>query len=257
MENINFIIDGLLGDFIHSLYAMKNICNERNAKGNLYIKGGEWRFGVERAYKDLYSLVIQQPYVDKFELLSGEIDGINLSEWRNMFSGVNNDTGNYFKCWSEVMTETYGFAIPQEYKWLTAEKNDDLKDKILIHRSVHHLNTGFRWDYMLKKIEGEVLFLCTANEREWNEFIFKNDSIKPFNVSDINEMATAINSCKMFVGNQSGPFAIASALDVPRLVELDSHPRKFYMDETKYSKNISWYFDDNIKYASESCIVNF
>lgn len=270
MNEVNFIAGGLLGDFIHSLYVVKNICNKRGVKANLFIRndnGSEvFRYGSERAHKDLYSFIISQPYINKFEIVDGveedhtrKFNGnfINLDDWRKTVSSTHSETGMYTQSWSEVLNKQYDF-IPEEYKWVSIDKiNPDIKGKTLIHRSVHHHNTAFPWNSILSKIEGDILFLATANEREWNEFEFKNDKIKPYYVSNIEEMVISINSCEMFIGNQSAPFAIASALDVPRLVELDPDPAPFYMNEKKYSDNISWFVNDNIKYLSSNCRIKF
>ena len=39
-------------------------------------------------------------------------------------------------------------------------------------------------------------------------------------VTDFLEMAIIVNSCKLFIGNQSFPFALAEAMKVKRLLEV-------------------------------------
>jgi|HubBroStandDraft_5_1064220.scaffolds.fasta_scaffold103849_2 hypothetical protein len=260
---INFIVGAMMGDFIHQLYAVKNICLQKNDKGNLYITDGHgsdvWTFGLEKAFQDLYSLVSIQPYVNKFEIFKPQEfkeDFVNMNDWRKSVAHTHNTTGTYNKCWSEVMSEDYHFPIPQEYKWIDVCPNDDFtRNKIVIHRSKHRHNGTFPWERILNSVQGEIIFLTTS-QQEWNMFPYKH-KVKLHMVSNIEQIAAAINSGKFFIGNQSAPFAIACGLDVPRLVELDSDPSKFYMDENKYSNNISWHLNNYTKFFHHNSFIKY
>jgi hypothetical protein len=46
-----------------------------------------------------------------------------------------------------------------------------------------------------------------------------NKSVELIHVKNVEEMINIIGSCKLFVGNASAPFAIASALNVNRVLE--------------------------------------
>lgn len=248
---VTFVAGGMMGDFIHSLYVVKNICEQKGEKANLFITNGHggdvWRFDMSKTHQDVCELIFKQPYINRFEVLDlNNIppDFINLNDWRRTLIHT---AAGYVKCWSEVLTECYNFPIPKEYKWLDVDPYPATVGKTLIHRSVHRINGAFPWQSVLDKVEGEILFL-TSNMIEWDRFQFKSDRITPLFVPTVSEMAAAIGSCKMFIGNQSAPFAIASALNVPRLVELDADPARFYIDEIKYSDKISYFLDHNTKY---------
>lgn len=237
-----------MGDFIHSLFAMKNICAQQNAKANLYLvnDGDIWRFGIDKAYEDLRALIINQPYINEFVLLPAGFNEpfVDLNSWRKVVGETHAITGSYIKCWSDVLSDHYEFVIPTDHRWIyTNEVDSATVGKTVIHRSYHRQNNAFPWDRILNEIDGEILFV-TSNMQDWDSFGFKRPNIKLHMVSTIGEMTIAINSANRFIGNQSTPFAIACALDVPRLVELDYDPSRFYMDETKYSKNISWFLND-------------
>ena len=63
MEKVlNFQAGGLMGDFINSLYVVKNICQKENAIANIYLSdaGEPFRYGIDKAYNDLYDLIISQ-----------------------------------------------------------------------------------------------------------------------------------------------------------------------------------------------------
>ena len=51
---INFFGGGMMGDFIQTLYAVKNICQQKNDKANLYI-GKQEMFG-DLAWKELTTI---------------------------------------------------------------------------------------------------------------------------------------------------------------------------------------------------------
>lgn len=255
----------MLGDFIHTLAVVKNICERENAIANIYLSdeinryGGDvWKFGSQRAHADLAHLVNKQAYVNKFELFSNPTTPINhlapflnLNYWRD---GITTDyfrDGVYCKSWSEFLSSCYQYKIKPPYKWIDLDiKDPDTMDKIVIHRSTHRHNPLFNWDLILSNINEEIIFLtCTADE--YYLFPFKSDKIKMKLINTISEMASCINSCRLFIGNQSAPFALASALDVKRLVELRQQESKFYMGESKYSDNISWFLNNNEKHFTK------
>jgi len=251
---LNFVIGGMLGDFIQSLFAVKNICLQQNAKANIYLTdkyGGDgWSYGLEKAYHDLHSLVILQSYVNRFELAPSNIHGncVNLNTWRTPING-------FIQCWSEMLFSCYHFSLTGKYQWININKIDDkTKDKILIHKSTKRHNADFNWDIIFDNIDGEKLFI-TSSEKEWDTFSHKNKT-SLYLVLSIEDMALAINSCRYFIGNQSAPFAIASALDIPRLVELDKWGGSvFYKGEERYSNNISWILNNSEKYISYNSLI--
>jgi len=257
-ENIKFSSGGMMGDFIHSLYAVKNICEQKGAKADVCLSpgGDTWKYGIQKAYEDCRSIVLEQPYVASFNVGPAGPGAIDLGFWRGSVADTHARTGSYDKCWSQVLSETYGFPLPAKYKWMeTGGQDQRTKGKVLIHKSMHRNNPAFPWSKMFANPKEDVLFI-TSNLDEWKTWtdgqwkIFKTDRIKMLFIPTISEMAVAISSCRLFVGNQSAPFALACAFDVPRLVELDYDPSKFYMGETRYSDNISWFLNDKTKSVS-------
>lgn len=250
MSQINFISGGMLGDFIHSLAVVKNVCQKENSMARIYLtdkifvyNGDVWKFGAEKACEDLMDLVMAQPFVEKFSILPEDFSEpfVNLSSWRMAIEQDRISHGYYNRSWSEFLSDHYGYEIKKPYKWLEAPAIDmDMDGKVAIHRSIHRHNPNFKWKSILDSDE-KFVFVTTSMD-EWERFPFKNERTTLKLVKSIGEMASSIASCKYFAGNQSAPFALACALDVPRLVELDSSAHAFYMNEKKYSKNMSWYF---------------
>lgn len=252
----------MMGDFIHSLSAVKNICQKENAMANIYITdnqayGGDiWKYGADKAHSDVKDLVLNQSYVNKFEILSNQkIDKYcNLNAWRGYIMGLYRQEGAFNRCWSDFISQTYSFSIPAEFKWMQIVKDDQFSDKIVIHRSTHRHNKDFPWQQILNSISSDILFI-TSSEDEFSHFQFKNEKVKIHLVKTISEMAIVIGSSRYFIGNQSAPAAIASALDIPRTIELGQAEYKFYSGESKYSKNISWFLNNGNKHIAENSII--
>jgi len=231
----NFIINGLMGDFIHVLAAVKNICEKNNTKANIYIHKG-FRFSIEKTFQDTEQLIKQQKYIKSFNILDNNLQNNNFLEmdlWRkNFYSNP--------KCWTELLAETFEYSINKTYKWLDVyEKNDAYKNYVVIHRSVERHSDTFDWNEVLNS-GNDIRFLISGNRIiEYENFIneFKVD-IKPMFVENLYEMAVILNSCKRFVGNQSLPMALASALDIPRVCELYKESKISYENEQKYSANL-------------------
>jgi hypothetical protein len=291
MKEINFISGGKLGDFIHQLYVVKNMCEQQNSVANLYITdgyGGDvWEYGLHRAFNDLSVLVRTQPYIQSFEMLPGQatfisqVEFINLNDWRKYAATTHAETGKYDKCWSDLLSGVYGFLIPEEHKWLNDDKIPvlpSLEGKVIICRSPRHHTWGpDTWEKIIDQLDEEIIhihtgvepaIMCAPEPVDQEVFYFHDnpDSIilpvknshKIVNIGmdHLFTLVRAIKSCKFFIGNQSAPLAIASALDKPRIAELNPDPAPFYMGEEKYSKNISWILNDNQKHIAETCLIN-
>jgi hypothetical protein len=254
MNIINFLSCGQVGDLIHQLYIVKAICERDNAKANLYIADfpyglcacGNFTFDLNKTYADTVALISSQTYINKYEILPHGFseEYINLNLWRDR--GVGN-----FKTWTDLLSEHFSFGILPEYKWLTVNKEFTLtKGKVVIHNSNKRHNNSFNWGQIINVIPDDVFFI-TTNQSEFDSFRIKHDKIKPLIISDVDEMASAINSSRLFIGNQSLPLAIASSLDSPRIAELHPNSAEFYMGEHKYSDNISWFLSNDIKHNSK------
>lgn len=257
MKQINFISSGMMGDFIHVLSVVKNICERENAVANIYLTDNislygydRWRYGAEKAKEDLWDLVVSQNYINEFKVFNGVFGGdfINLNSFRNGLMPP-------FKTWTRVLASTFDMQMLHEYKWMNV--NAGKGEKVVIHSSNRRENPNFDWDFLHRSLMGEEKVFVTFSEEEFESFpLSKYGRIKLKLVSTMLQMAEEIASSKYFIGNQSAPFALASALDVPRLVILDAEPAPFYMGEQYFSNNISWYLSDSAKYKADNCIIN-
>lgn len=264
MKTINFVSGGQLGDVIHALFAVRNICHRNNAKANLYISDlsynmvgcGNFTYDLEKTQKDMHKLMSTQDYINYFGIFPRDFkeDFINLSIWRDHIEQTKIN-GYYSKCWTDILKDTFTLDLENDdfTPWINVLEDDNqTKNKVLIHRSIHRHNTSFRWDFYLDKIDGDILFI-TTNEQEWDIFPYKKQNMSLYLKDNIFDVAKAINSCKYFIGNQSSNFALACSLNIPRLVELSYLSDKFYSGEIKYFDNMSFFFNENDKHYSENC----
>jgi hypothetical protein len=245
---LNFVCGGLMGDFIHSLYAVRGICDKFKAKANLYIIDSSYgigpsenfKFNLDITYNDLQKLMSIQEYVNYFSILpkNNIKDVISIDSWRN---------AKQYKNWSILLSEHYSFEIKTPYSWININTADlNTKNAILLHRSLLRRSHTINWKYILSS-KNKFLFLTTKNNMaEYNQFINEFDCsyVEPYNVDNLFDMASAIKGCKKFIGNQSMPMALACSLDVPRICELNpGQDALFYFDEKNFSNNIKFKID--------------
>ena len=92
-------------------------------------------------------------------------------------------------------------------------------DYILVSRSSRYQN---QWiDYSLLKHYDNVKFIGV--EGEFKALRLHNPNIEHLEVKDFLELAELIAGCRLYIGNQSMPYAIAELLKVKRILEQFAH----------------------------------
>jgi hypothetical protein len=243
----NFIIGGKLGDFIHSMFAVKSICERDNTSANIYMYDDEWERDIAMTYAELKPIILNQKYIKSIHILENN-DINNCPEPYINFSIFRSSEWIYRMCWTEFMSNTYGFSIPTTYSWLTHDYvNDEFKDKVLLFRKNHfgRINDVFPYSQIIEEY-GEDLLFVSLTEDDYNAFPYR-DMIPFRKIHTLHELFTAINSCKLIVGNLSAPMAIAHALDKLRVIELPhTVDANHCVGEEKYSKNVFWFLSPQI-----------
>lgn len=111
-----------------------------------------------------------------------------------------------------VFGETYDLSSP----WIVAEPEPGVSDCIVIARSSRY--QGHKIDYSFLRKYPRIQFLGVEDEFKEMKGFIPNMEYRP--VKDFLEMACIIAGCKLFIGNQSFPFAIAEGLKSRRLLEV-------------------------------------
>lgn len=261
MSSKNFLMGGKLGDFILSLYAVKNICERDRCKANMYIFDVGWEFGIETAYKDLQPILTSQEYISNFEIIKdyyidpiqipGQNSNIQIRDEKIKSEGYV-ELADYIRSpllyrgsWSEIYSNLFNFPIKKNYSWISHNGNSDLtKDRILIHRkAAKPTNSKFPFDEIINTYKDQVLFI-SANEDDYSSFPYK-DRLEFLKVSSIVDWFDAINSCSLLISNLSAPITVAHAINKLRIVELTNNLDLFHwINESKYYDTIKWFLSE-------------
>jgi len=263
MQTNNFLMSGKVGDFVHGLYAVKQLCLKRNVKADIYMYGGGWELGIEKTCEDFKPVLLEQDYINSVNVL----DGYTLDEPQTTSYSVPivvhnqkrlnegyTDIGSwirsdqiYKKCFTELYSEHFNFSIPNEYAWLKVEKQqDELKNKILVHRRNNpvRINSTLNYNEIIRYFGKRNMIFISYDESDYHSFEFK-DQMYFLKVNSIKEWFTYINSCEVVISNLSAPAAIAHALNKPRVIELPYTVDSYHcMGEENYSETVFWYLNE-------------
>ena len=102
-----------------------------------------------------------------------------------------------------------------ENPWLTVrgapkEYQGYAKEKIVIARSPRYQNWHFPWGRLVEKFRKHLLFI--GNQQEHIDFCDNFGHVQYLPTPDLLVLAQVISDCKLFIGNQSSPFAICEGL---------------------------------------------
>jgi hypothetical protein len=246
---MNILIGGKLGDFIHCMYVPFYLYKTTGIashiymcdSGNSYFNNANFEFGLENTYKELYPIVMQQEYVKSFSLWNNQKIDINTIKFRD-------SEFLYKTCWTEILTNTF-FGVnqkPLHGAWMRYDKSipkDD--DTLLISRKLKNSMPQIVLDEYKRQIAKYKKVIYLGSPQNYQEFAFKDLCANEF-PQTLSDWFVQINSAKAFLANQSGPAAIACALNAPRVIELlpksthldDIH----YIGEAQYSDKISFIY---------------
>lgn len=243
----NFIIGGKLGDFIHCLFAVKNICERDGTTANIYMYNMEWERDMNTTFTELHPILSKQSYIKSFSILEGN-DLNNCPENSINLVNFRHSEWLYRACWSDFMSKTYSFDIPKTYSWISHDYvSEEFTDKVLLFRKndVNRINKLFPHQEIIEKY-GEDLLFVSFTEHDYEGFPWK-DKVQFKKIYTLHELFTIINSCKMVVSNLSAPTAIAHSFDKLRIIELPHNlDANHCFGEEKYSKNIFWYSNSHL-----------
>jgi len=238
--NKSYLLGGKLGDTIHSLVIPSYIYSQTGEKADLYLSthGDGFTTGIYNTFLELAPMVLAQPFVSSFQIYHGERIDVRLYEFRNSPKLFN-------RAWTDVYFSTFLPDIdpPKDFAWIV--NPIEQFEGVIVNRSIRPWGeyTNSRWWDLLEEHLGNIKFLCT-DIAQWEKFPLKA-LVPPLVTHHLQETFNAINSCKLFIGNQSSPLAYASSINKPRIAELRQNPdAPHYRHEDEYSSNITWFIGD-------------
>jgi hypothetical protein len=157
----------------------------------------------------LKPLLLHQPQIEIADEYNEEQVDYNLDDFRKYKYFLSpNITRWYFT--------VYGITYNTCQPWLVAPVDEYYKQTLVIARSHRYRSPVI--DYRFLTQYPNKIFLGVEEEYKEMKASIPDLQYKP--VKDFLEMATIINSCRLFIGNQSFPFSLAEALKVNRLLEV-------------------------------------
>jgi hypothetical protein len=216
----SFKHSGNVGDIIYSLPTVWEL--SKNGKAHFYLhlnQPGEYNYDYhplgnimlsQKMADMLKPLLLYQEQIAQVTIYSDNPVDYNLDEFRSYSFDKHN--GNITHWYFNVYGIYYDTSVP----WLTAPKDEQYANTIVLARSHRYrsplVSYGFLEAYPNK------IFIGVPEEYEDMKKDLPDLEFKP--VKDFLEMATIINSCRLFIGNQSFPFSLAEALKINRLLEV-------------------------------------
>lgn len=208
-EPKTFYHSGDLGDIIYSLPAVRYL-----GGGTLLL--GPCRSGAQFQTREpmtperaaiLIPLLKEQPYIIDARFASSP-DGVDvdLNEFRR---GVWKDNHENL-CYIHLKT----FAVPfteADRSWIQVRHPLPFADRPVVIARSGRYHSDFDWKRMLSMYEGKIVFLGTDTEHSSFCDEFKTDVLF-FRTKTLLEVARAIAGAKLFIGNQSSPYAIAEGM---------------------------------------------
>jgi len=239
MENnhVNVLVSGKLGDLIHSLWVCHHLYKTRGVKSNILMTDDieKFEYGLIPTYNELYYLISIQEYCYQFNLYNQEPIDYDTTKFRSSLLLYNSTwTEIFMKLFFEGETHTSG-------AWITPHMNYEIRRDITIvsRRYKNEMTPDVirLYDEITSNADKDVIFLGSLYD--YNLFPFK-DRVEHVIPNDLNDWFEQLTNCTLFVGNQSAPLAMTSALDLPRIAELlpPQYPDgAHYKNENKYYTN--------------------
>ena len=219
-KEINFLHSGHLGDLIYALPVIKELAKDhvcrfyiqvnkkmpveyhKHPAGNVYID--------DRMLNLFLPLMKEQKFIHKVEKYNNQEIDINFDIFREL---PVNFTFNSPRWYFQIT----GIQVDLTDPYLDVKPHDEIKNKIIIHRTFRHRNQFINYKFLQKY--KDLIFIGIKDEYEDLKKDIKN--LDFYNCKDYLDMARVIKSCKFFIGNQSVAYPMAEALKVPRILEAE------------------------------------
>jgi len=160
----------------------------------------------------LAPLIAAQPYVG-FVRYSEEPEGTRLDTWRMWWPQI---AGYGITLCAAHLLEHRIDPRCMHQPWLTVPDPKPIAP-VVIHRSARYHNPNFPWKVVLEKYGHDAVMVGLPDEHQAfvDEFGFVN--YQP--TDNFLQLARVIAGAKLFIGNQSSPYAIAEGLKMNTIQE--------------------------------------
>lgn len=208
---------GRMGDLLYSLYYAKQLANNEPFKLVLQTGVAMWDpsgrpFLMNRADAEFVRPLLEaQSYIDSVEITDEPAtDCFRLDEFRNHMKRLaGKEIRQWYYDFSTVKLEPAGFGRP-----VLAVPDVPKTDKVAVCFTPRYKSAAS--GRMLNRIADKVVFIGLPEEHE--TFCKKCFPVPYHPVKNALEMLEFAASCRMFIGNVSGVFAIMECAKIPRIL---------------------------------------
>lgn len=189
---MNYLHECELGDIILSLASV-----QADGGGNYYIQNNP------NAVKMLKPLIELQPYIDKCEEYNGQHIDKSFVDFRKGGLEYGYPLALNHANWIKVKTDV-------SKQWLFVPKDNKFNNKIIINRTYRYCNPLFNWKQIVEKYKDLILFV--GLDYEYNYFCESYGNVDRLLIDNYLDLAIAINSSFLFIGNQSSSNCVNEGL---------------------------------------------
>ena len=218
---LHFKHSGNCGDIIYSIPTIKAIAREEDIYLHLHIdQPADYAGHVKHPLGNvmlnkkmvdmLQPLLLAQPGFKSCGIFSERPIDIDLDKVREYPLLL--DRGNIARWYFLIFPVNYDL----NRAWLQVEPDRSCKETIVIARSFRYRAPGVNYRFLRRY--PDVQFIGLPEEYADMKKMIPHIRHRP--VNDFLEMASVIAGAKLFIGNQSFPFALAEALKANRLLEV-------------------------------------
>ena len=219
-KQLNLLHSGHLGDLIYAMPVIKELA--KNHVCHFYIQANKIMpveyynhpagnvFIDDRMLNLFLPLMKEQKFIHKVEKYNNQEIDINFDIFRELPVNINFNSPRWY-------FQITGIQVDLTDPYLDVKPHDEIKNKIIIHRTFRHRNQFINYKFLQKY--KDLIFIGIKDEYEDLKKDIKN--LDFYNCKDYLDMARVIKSCKFFIGNQSVAYPMAEALKVPRILEAE------------------------------------
>lgn len=218
---------GDAGDIIYSLPVLKWITAQNQCKAIFYIEAATYtRVMLTRdKWNGLDLILREQSYIhDVQELRHGNMVQLNLNDFRASMTRALRVNLGHEKALVEWMMDTH--KVPRQAAiepWLQIPPlpvAEVVINRTGVGRGGNHIyhNATFPWRRVVDLYGNKAVFIGTPEEHA--VFCAVHGPVDHYKTANLYEAARVISGCKLFIGNQSCPHAIAEGLKKPIVLEV-------------------------------------
>ncbi len=215
---VKYFISCRLGDILLNLSVCAETFYTTGRKAIVYVEGKHLKYGLEKTYHDTYPIFSSQIWMKAYKPFKNETYDVVLYEGIGKSPYI--DTGSWYEIFKSVYAIEWG-----KHPWIIVPVREEYKNIIFIHSSTTRSHTKTDLRLLIQTMPQYQFVFISDIEEEYVHFSMRTGLQIPFyKVQSFTDLAIAINSCHIFMGNLSMPNALADALHKKRITMLCGWP---------------------------------